>query len=308
MPSRPTASSSATARRRALDGVDLDVARGAVCALLGPNGAGKTTAVRVLTTLTAARRGHGAASPATTSLARSRRGPPQHRPGRAGRDRRRPADRPREPGDDRRAAPPRAQARQARAPTELLEQFALTDAGDKLAKEYSGGMRRRLDLAATLVAAARGAVPRRADHRPRPAGAQRPVGRARQPRRPAAPRSCSPRSTSRRPTAWPTTSSSSTTAASSPAATRAASSARSAATSCTSSCADRARPRRGRRRSSGASPARRPAVDLADPLRSPRRPTAASRRDRRARRARSPRPASRSRTSGCASRRSTTCS
>src|SRR6478672_412672 len=39
--------------KRALDGVDLDVARGAVCALLGPNGAGKTTAVRVLTTLTA---------------------------------------------------------------------------------------------------------------------------------------------------------------------------------------------------------------------------------------------------------------
>ncbi|HEY4096540.1 MAG TPA: ATP-binding cassette domain-containing protein, partial [Baekduia sp.] len=38
--------------KRALDGVDLDVARGAVCALLGPNGAGKTTAVRVLTTLT----------------------------------------------------------------------------------------------------------------------------------------------------------------------------------------------------------------------------------------------------------------
>src|SRR3954466_2613607 len=36
----------------ALDGVDLDAPRGAVCALLGPNGAGKTTAVRVLTTLT----------------------------------------------------------------------------------------------------------------------------------------------------------------------------------------------------------------------------------------------------------------
>src|SRR5881392_2761804 len=36
----------------ALDGVDLEVARGSVCALLGPNGAGKTTAVRVLTTLT----------------------------------------------------------------------------------------------------------------------------------------------------------------------------------------------------------------------------------------------------------------
>src|SRR5258705_45253 len=40
--------------KAALDGVDLDVPRGAVCALLGPNGAGKTTAVRVLTTLTEA--------------------------------------------------------------------------------------------------------------------------------------------------------------------------------------------------------------------------------------------------------------
>src|SRR4030088_929796 len=38
--------------KRALDHLDLDVARGAVCALLGPNGAGKTTAVRILTTLT----------------------------------------------------------------------------------------------------------------------------------------------------------------------------------------------------------------------------------------------------------------
>src|SRR3954465_8699446 len=38
--------------KAALDGVDLDVARGSVCGLLGPNGAGKTTAVRVLTTLT----------------------------------------------------------------------------------------------------------------------------------------------------------------------------------------------------------------------------------------------------------------
>src|SRR5919197_1833988 len=39
--------------KAALDGVDLEVARGSVCGLLGPNGAGKTTAVRVLTTLTA---------------------------------------------------------------------------------------------------------------------------------------------------------------------------------------------------------------------------------------------------------------
>ncbi len=43
-------------------------------------------------------------------------------------------------------------ARAAERATELLEDFSLTDAGDRLAREYSGGMRRRLDLAATLVA------------------------------------------------------------------------------------------------------------------------------------------------------------
>src|SRR3954463_16732494 len=58
--------------KAALDGVDLDVARGAVCALLGPNGAGKTTAVRVLTTLTHADEGraivagHDVAAPRPT--------------------------------------------------------------------------------------------------------------------------------------------------------------------------------------------------------------------------------------------------
>jgi ABC-2 type transport system ATP-binding protein len=136
--------------KRALDGVDLDVARGAVCALLGPNGAGKTTAVRVLTTLTepdagtatvaghdvlrdpvAVRRSMGLAAQDATvdGLLTGQEnltmiGELHH----LGRRRSR-----------------------ARA-TELLEQFALTDARDKLARDYSGGMRRRLDLAATLVA------------------------------------------------------------------------------------------------------------------------------------------------------------
>ena len=66
---------------------------------------------------------------------------------------------------------------------ELLEQFALADAGDRLAKTYSGGMRRRLDLAATPRGPARGPVPRRADHRPRPPRAHRAVGRPRDARR-----------------------------------------------------------------------------------------------------------------------------
>jgi ABC-2 type transport system ATP-binding protein len=136
--------------KRALDGVDLDVARGAVCALLGPNGAGKTTAVRVLTTLTlpdagtARVSGHDvvgdpvsvrrvlglAAQDATVDGLLTGHenltmiGELHH----LGRKRSR-----------------------ARA-TELLEQFSLADASGQLAKEYSGGMRRRLDLAATLVA------------------------------------------------------------------------------------------------------------------------------------------------------------
>src|SRR5436190_12687230 len=136
--------------KAALDGVDLAVARGSVCALLGPNGAGKTTAVRVLTTLTepdagtARVAGHDIATEAV-EVRRSIGLAAQdatvdglltghenlvmigelHHLGR------------------RRAA--------ARA-DELLGQFSLADARNKLAKEYSGGMRRRLDLAATLVA------------------------------------------------------------------------------------------------------------------------------------------------------------
>src|SRR3954453_23945096 len=135
--------------KAALDGVDLDVPRGSVCGLLGPNGAGKTTAVRVLTTLTApdagtatvagadiaadpvsVRRSIGLAAQDATvdGLLTGREnlvmiGELHH----LGRKR----------------AKQRAQ--------ELLAQFSLSDAADKMAKEYSGGMRRRLDLAVTLV-------------------------------------------------------------------------------------------------------------------------------------------------------------
>ncbi len=119
--------------------------------LLGPNGAGKTTAVRIFTTLLApdarARRGGRARRCA-------RRRPAAHadRPGGAVRRRRRAADRPREPRDGRAPLPhdPRPAAR-ARA-LELLEQFGLTEAANRTARTYSGGMRRRLDLAASLIA------------------------------------------------------------------------------------------------------------------------------------------------------------
>lgn len=76
------------------------------------------------------------------------------------------AHRPGEPGDDRTAGPPVPQV--ARRFTELLDQFDLADAGGRPAKTYSGGMRRRLDLAAALVHRLAGAVPRRTDHRAGP--------------------------------------------------------------------------------------------------------------------------------------------
>jgi ABC-2 type transport system ATP-binding protein len=132
-----------------LDGVDLTVAEGTVYALLGPNGSGKTTTVRILSTLLPADAG------SATVAGHDVRTRPQlvraaigvtgqfsavdnlltgeqnlllmadlHRLGR--------------PAGRRRAA-------------ELLRRFDLTDAAGKMAVTYSGGMRRRLDLAMTLV-------------------------------------------------------------------------------------------------------------------------------------------------------------
>jgi ABC-2 type transport system ATP-binding protein len=132
-----------------LDGVDLDVAEGTVFALLGPNGAGKTTIVHILSTLL----------PADAGTLRI-----------AGHD-------PAVDGDAVRAAIGvtgqfaavdglltgeenlilmadlhrlgRAEGRRRAA--ELLERFDLVDAGNRPAATYSGGMRRRLDIAMTLV-------------------------------------------------------------------------------------------------------------------------------------------------------------
>ncbi len=136
--------------KRALDGVDLAVARGAVCALLGPNGAGKTTAVRVLTTLT-----EPDAGTATVAGHDVLRDPVSVRRsmGLAAQDATVDGlltghENLTMIGELHHLGRKRALARA----TVLLEQFALSDASDKLAKEYSGGMRRRLDLAATLVA------------------------------------------------------------------------------------------------------------------------------------------------------------
>ncbi|MEV0205824.1 ATP-binding cassette domain-containing protein [Streptomyces sp. NPDC050788] len=134
---------------RALDGVDLDVPEGTVLGLLGPNGAGKTTAVRCLTTLL--QPDSGKAVVAGLDVLK-------------------------QPNEVRRSIglsgqfaavdeyltgrenlqmvgqlyQMKAKAAKARA-AELLDQFDLADAADRPAKTYSGGMRRRLDLAAALV-------------------------------------------------------------------------------------------------------------------------------------------------------------
>jgi ABC-2 type transport system ATP-binding protein len=134
-----------------LDGIDLDVAEGTVFSLLGPNGAGKTTAVQILSTLIHA--DAGAVRVAGHDLAT-------------------------EPGAIRAAIGVTGQfsavddllsgrenlllmadlhhlgkAASRRDAEELLARFELTDAAPKLVSTYSGGMRRRLDLAMTLVGA-----------------------------------------------------------------------------------------------------------------------------------------------------------
>jgi ABC-2 type transport system ATP-binding protein len=134
---------------RALDGVDLVVDEGSVLGLLGPNGAGKTTAVRILATLL--KPDAGRATVAGFDVIR-------------------------QPDEIRRVIGlsgqyaavdenltgrenlwlfgrlyqlPSSEAR--RRADELLEQFDLTDAADRVVKTYSGGMRRRLDLGSALI-------------------------------------------------------------------------------------------------------------------------------------------------------------
>jgi daunorubicin resistance ABC transporter ATP-binding subunit len=133
----------------ALDGLDLEVPAGAILGVLGPNGAGKTTAVRILTTLTIPDAGSArvagydvlretaavqanigvTAQDATLDVLLTGR---QNLVmiGRLSGLRR---------GEARRRA------------NDLLDQFGLADAADRVLKGYSGGMRRRLDLAAGLM-------------------------------------------------------------------------------------------------------------------------------------------------------------
>ena len=134
----------------ALDGLDLNVEEGTVFGLLGPNGAGKTTAVSILTTLLQPDAGSAVVAgvdvinnPDETrkviGLSGQNAALDEHLTGFENLDM---IGRLYQLGRDR----SRARAR------ELLEQFGLSDAGARPVKTYSGGMRRRLDLAGALVA------------------------------------------------------------------------------------------------------------------------------------------------------------
>jgi ABC-2 type transport system ATP-binding protein len=136
-------------KTRALAGLDFDVREGTILGMLGPNGAGKTTAVRVLTTLT-----HPDSGKATVAGIDVQRHPDQVRArigvagqyaaldelltgrenlGMIGRLYRVNPATVKQRADD------------------LLEHFELTEAADRTVKTYSGGMRRRLDLAGALI-------------------------------------------------------------------------------------------------------------------------------------------------------------
>ncbi len=134
---------------RALDGVDLEVREGTVLGLLGPNGAGKTTTVRILATLL--RPDAGRATVAGHDVLRD----PQAVRTRIGLSGQYAAVDENLTGREnlwmfgRLYQLPGAEAR--RRADELLERFGLGDAANRVAKTYSGGMRRRLDLAGALV-------------------------------------------------------------------------------------------------------------------------------------------------------------
>ena len=135
--------------KAALDGLDLAVSRGTVHGLLGPNGAGKTTTVRVLTTLL--RPDEGRVEVAGCDVIREP-GRVRHRIGLLGQH----AALDEELGGRQNLEMfgrlYHLGARHARVRAdELLERFGLTDTGRKAVKQYSGGMRRRLDLAASLI-------------------------------------------------------------------------------------------------------------------------------------------------------------
>src|SRR3982074_850599 len=136
-------------RVRALDGLDLDVADGSLLALLGPNGADKTAAVRIFTTLLQPDAGHATVAGYDVVRDANRI---KSQIGLAGQNVAIDEDLTGQGNLGMIGPLHHLSARTARGrPYELLVQFDLTDAAGRIAKTYSGGMRRRLDLAASLV-------------------------------------------------------------------------------------------------------------------------------------------------------------
>ncbi len=135
---------------KALDGLDLEVERGTVLGLLGPNGAGKTTAVRIFTTLLAP--DSGQVEVAGIDVV-ARPDDVRHRIGLSGQSA---AVDEHLTGFENLEMVGRlyrlGRTKSRSRADELLERFDLTEAGGRPVKTYSGGMRRRLDLAAALVA------------------------------------------------------------------------------------------------------------------------------------------------------------
>ena len=133
----------------ALKGVDLEVLPGTVLGLLGPNGAGKTTAVRILTTLLSPDGGH--ARVAGFDVVRDAEAL-RHQIGLAGQAA---AIDGNLTGFENLEMVGRlyhlSPAEAERRAEEVLERFGLSDAANRTARTYSGGMRRRLDLGASLV-------------------------------------------------------------------------------------------------------------------------------------------------------------
>ncbi len=136
-------------KTQALRGLDLLVEEGTVLGLLGPNGAGKTTAVRIFTTLLQPDAGHAEVAGfdvvrhadllrAKIGLAGQYAAVDEYLTGRENLEM-----------VGRLYHLPRSQTR--RRASELLDRFDLVDAANRTVKTYSGGMRRRLDLAASLI-------------------------------------------------------------------------------------------------------------------------------------------------------------
>jgi ABC-2 type transport system ATP-binding protein len=189
-------------RTRALDGLDLVAEAGQVTAVLGPNGAGKTTFVRAVATLL--RLDAGTLWVAGHDVCRQ----PQAvrrviglagqfaavEPAMTGRENLEMVAR--LLGQDRRTARASAAA--------VLAQLGLVEVGDRLVRTYSGGMRRRLDLGASLVGNPSCCLTSRPAGLTRAAGSSCGTRSGRWSRR--GPMCCSPPSTWTRPTIWPATS------------------------------------------------------------------------------------------------------